>query len=204
MPDLETEVKFYLTKPEAFLEHVITCGAQLTQERVFEKNLRLDFPDHSLTKAGRVLRIRQDAEIHLTYKDPGDIIEGVLSRREIEFTADDFETARRFFEALGYEVFTAYEKYRQTYDLGVLHITLDEMPFGTFTEIEGDSPVLIQAAADLLRLDWSKRINTSYLALFDKLKRNLALTIKELSFENFKDLSIKAQDLGISPADLEN
>ncbi|MCJ7695823.1 MAG: class IV adenylate cyclase [Anaerolineaceae bacterium] len=204
MPDLETEVKFYLTKPEAFLERVVTCGAELSQARVFEKNLRLDLPDLSLTKAGRVLRLRQDSETHLTYKDPGEIVEGVLSRREIEFKADDFETARRFFEALGYEVFTAYEKYRQTYDLGALQITLDEMPFGTFTEIEGDSPVLIQAAADLLLLDWSKRINISYLALFDVLKRNLALTIKELSFENFTDMHIKPQDLGISPGDLEN
>ena len=204
MPDLETEVKFYLTKPEAYLERVVTCGAQLTQARVFEKNLRMDLPDHSLTKAGRVLRLRQDAETHMTYKDPGEVIEGVLTRREIEFKADDFETARRFFEALGYEVFTAYEKYRQTYDLGTLHITLDEMPFGTFSEIEGESPVLIQAATDLLRLDWSKRINTSYLALFDILKKNLSLSIKELSFDNFSQLNIKPKDLGIHPADMEN
>lgn len=203
MPDLETEVKFYLTKPEAYLERVVTCGAQLTQARVFEKNLRMDLPDRSLTEAGRVLRLRQDAETHLTYKDPGEIVEGVLTRREIEFKADDFETARRFFEALGYEVFTAYEKYRQTFDLGVLHITLDEMPFGTFTEIEGESPILIQAAADLLRLDWSKRINTSYLALFDILKINLALSIKELSFDSFSELIVKPKDLGIQPADTE-
>lgn len=204
MPDTETEVKFYLTKPDVFLDRVVTCGAQLTQTRVFEKNLRLDLPDLSLTKAGRVLRLRQDAETRLTYKDPGEIVEGVLTRREIEFKADDFETARIFFEALGYEVFTAYEKYRQTYDLGALHITLDEMPFGTFTEIEGNSPILIQAAADLLRLDWDKRINTSYLALFDVLKQNLALTVKELSFESFANLQIKPQDLGVRPADEEN
>jgi adenylate cyclase class 2 len=127
----------------------------------------------------------------------------VLTRREIEFKADDFETARRFFAALSYEEVAFYEKYRRTYRLGDLFITLDEMPYGTFTEIEGDPPVLIRAAADMLRLDWSARINMSYLVMFDLFKRATGFDGNELSFDALKDIRVNADDLGVKPADKE-
>lgn len=40
-------------------------------------------------------------------------------------------------QELGYVVSEVYEKYRTTYKLNVLQITLDEMPYGMFVEIEG-------------------------------------------------------------------
>ena len=201
MSDVETEVKFYLSQPEAYLEKVMACGAVLTQPRVLERNIRLDLPGQVLRQAGKVLRLRQDQEVHLTYKDQGQQVEGVLTRREIEFKADDFETTRRFFEALGYEEVAFYEKYRQTYRLGDLLITLDEMPYGTFTEIEGDPPVLIQAAADMLRLDWSTRINKSYLVMFDIFKNNTGFDGIALSFEALAGMHVSPAELGVDPAD---
>ena len=67
-------------------------------------------------RAGRVLRLRKDDLVRLTYKDNSQNIKGALSRREIEFVADDFDSAKQFIEALGYEVVFVYEKYRTTFD----------------------------------------------------------------------------------------
>jgi adenylate cyclase class 2 len=203
MTDLETEVKFNLSNPEAYLARVIAMGGQLVQLCTHEHNIRFDLPDHSLSVAGRVLRLRQDAEVHLTYKDSGRLVDGVLTRREIEFKADDFDTAKRFLEALDYREFASYEKYRQVYKLGDLLVTLDELPYGTFTEIEGEPASMIQSVATTLRLDWSKRINFSYLVLFEIMKKNLNFEGNALSFEALAALSVTPQDLGVSLADME-
>jgi adenylate cyclase class 2 len=203
MTDLETEVKFNLSDPDAYLARVLAMGGQLVQPRTYERNIRFDLPDHSLSMAGRVLRLRQDAEVHLTYKDSGHLVDGVLTRREIEFKADDFDIAKRFLEALDYQEYASYEKYRQVYKMDDLLVTLDELPYGTFTEIEGEPASMIQSVATTLRLDWSKRINFSYLVMFEIMKKNLNFKGNALSFEALVGLSITPQDLGVSPADME-
>jgi len=203
MSDLETEVKFNLSNPQAYLSRVIALGGKMVQPRMHERNIRFDLADHSLSAAGRVLRLRQDAEVHLTYKDSGRLVDGVLTRREIEFKADDFETAKRFLEALDYQQYASYEKYRQSYELADLLITLDELPYGTFTEIEGEPASMIQVLAGKLGLDWSKRINMSYLVLFEIMKKNLGLEGSALTFEALAGLQITPQNLGVSPADTE-
>lgn len=201
MNEQEIEVKFHINKPDALIEKLKACGAQPSQARILEINLRFDTADMSLSHAARVLRLRQDEEVHLTYKGPGQVMDGVLSRQEIEFTVSDFQAARHFLEALGYQVIVAYEKYRQTYRMGGLDITVDEMPYGCFAEIEGPHAVQIRAAADLLQLDWSKRIIGSYLDLFSQLKVRKGYTFKDLTFENFKEQVITPSDLRVSPAD---
>jgi adenylate cyclase class 2 len=80
-----------------------------------------------------------------------------LRRRELEVTVDDFEAAR-LLEALGYKVMLMYEKYRADYRLDGVMITLDEMPYGNFTELEGLDAASIQAVAKETDLDWETRI----------------------------------------------
>ena len=50
-----------------------------------------------------------------------------------------------------------YEKYRTTYSLGDVLVTLDEMPYGHFSEIEGPNAARLQEIAESLWLDWSLR-----------------------------------------------
>lgn len=109
-------------------------------------------------------------------------------------SVNNFDTARKLLEALGYRVAVIYEKYRTTYKLGNVLVTLDEMPYGSFAEIEGPDGVSIKAAADRLGLDWEKRIFDSYLALFDKLRQVLGFEFRDLSFENFSGLQA---DMGV-------
>src|SRR4030095_9420092 len=117
-------------------------GGGVIQPRVLKTNIRFDLFDDAqpqLRSEGRVLRLRQDTEARLTYKSGGVKEQGVASRTEIEFTVEDFEKAKSFLEALGYQKLLEYEKNRTIYELSGCHIMLDELPYGNFVEIEGEN-----------------------------------------------------------------
>jgi adenylate cyclase class 2 len=195
--DKELEVKFYLPDLSSLQTRLEASGAQLVQPRVHEVNLRFDTPTGELTRGYRVLRLRQDSEARLTYKGPGVLQDGVRARQELEFTVSDFDTARKFLEALGYTVSVMYEKYRATYALQGVLVTLDKMPYGNFAEIEGPDGASIHQAAEALGLDWERRILDSYLVLFDRLRERLGFTFRDLSFENFEGLTVTGEMLGM-------
>jgi len=201
MQDQEREIKFYIQDLEAVDQRLRICGADLARERTLEINLRFDTADRSLYKSGRLLRLRQDDRARVTYKADARVEGGVIARTELEFTVDDFATARKLFEALGYQVIVMYEKYRRVYRMGDVEVTLDEMPLGNFVEIEAPSNTLIEAAAEMLGLDWSKGIATNYLGLFEIARSRRGFTFNDLSFENFADLTLLPGDMGVQPAD---
>lgn len=197
----ELEVKFYLTNLPALERRLQEIGAVVAHARVHETNLRFDTPEGELAKTLRVLRLRQDTAARVTYKGPGELSGGVRLRQEIEFTVSDFNNARTLFEALGYTVYLMYEKHRTTYRLGEVLVTLDEMPFGSFAEIEGPDPESIAAVNQQLGLDWETRILDSYTGLFDRLCQRLGLNFRDLSFANFNGLTVSPEDLEVRPAD---
>jgi len=195
--DQELEVKFYLPDLPALRARFEAAGAQLVQPRVHEINLRFDTPSGDLSRGYRVLRLRQDSEARLTYKGPGELVDGVRSRQELEFTVSDFGTARHFLEVLGYVVNVMYEKYRATYALEGVLVTLDEMPYGNFAEIEGPDGASIRKTAEVLGLDWERRILDSYIMLFDRLRERLGFAFRDLSFENFEAMTVTGDMLGL-------
>jgi adenylate cyclase class 2 len=202
MGDQELEVKYLVSDLAKLEQRLKSLGALRESARTHEINLRFDTLDGALEKDKQVLRLRQDQAIHLTYKGPSSSQQGVRVRTEIEFGVDDFEKARRFLEALGYQVALMYEKYRTTYSLEGVEILLDELPFGAFVEIEGSNPKVIHAVNDRLGLDWERRAPESYIVLFEDLKARLELPFRDLSFENFASLKITSADLNLRPADL--
>jgi adenylate cyclase class 2 len=196
----ELEVKFYLSRRKA-LEAKLDSMGEVIASRVHEINLRFDTPDFSLTSSGRLLRLRRDTRARVTYKGEGSIQGGARLRKELEFTVSNFETAKALFEALGYQVYTMYEKYRTTYQLGNVEVALDEMPTGDFLEIEGPDGDSIRSTADLLELNWEARILDSYTMLFERLRARLGFNFRDLSFENFKGMKISPDELGVMYAD---
>jgi adenylate cyclase class 2 len=199
--DKELEVKFYISRRKELEEKIIALGGQLRDPRVYEINLRFDTPDMSLLGTGRLLRLRMDTRARLTYKGLGSVNGGARLRQELEFTVSDFETARKLFEALGYQVTMMYEKYRTTYQLRELEVVLDEMPYGDFVEIEGLDGESIQKAAEWLGLNWETRILESYTMLFEQVRAVLGFGFRDLSFENFKQMEISSKALGVEIAD---
>ena len=198
----ETEVKFYVRDLKKIELRLLELKAQLIQPRVHEVNLRFDDPDGSLRKDFKVLRLRKDHEAKFTFKGPSMEREGgVMSRKEIEFTVSDFESAKQFLELLGYIPIVFYEKHRTTYELKGVHIMLDELPYGTFAEIEGDNIQTLQEVADLLQLNWNEMIKAGYHALFDRVTEKFKLKSGDLSFKALESVHITADDLSIKPAD---
>jgi adenylate cyclase class 2 len=200
--DKELEVKFFTFDLVRFEKTLGTLGAVLVQPRTYERNLRFDTPTGSLTKNMQVLRLRKDSANRLTYKGPGEVKDGVAARNEIEFTVDDFEKAQALLEALGYRVSMIYEKYRTAYQLEGTLVTLDQMPFGDFVEIEGADGTTIKAVCHQLGLLWDRRILQSYAALFRTVQHNLDLSFRDLTFESFAPIKVRPSHLGVVPADM--
>ena len=201
LKDQELEIKFHVADLAAVETRLQSLGARQTQARLHEVNLRLDTPDRSLTRSLQVLRLRQDSQSRVTYKGPGTTQGGVRVRQELEFVVSDFETAHSLFKALGYDVALMYEKYRAMYDLQDVHVTLDEMPYGAFIEIEGPDPESIRVVSQRLSMSWEKRVLDSYTALFDQLRAEMGFDFRDLSFENFAALQSPLALIGIHPAD---
>lgn len=202
----EIEAKFYVTNLLRIESQLRAWDAQLVQPRMLETNIRFDLPDARLRSEQRVLRLRRDTEARLTYKDPSKNERGALSRTEIEFTVEDFDKAKQFLEALGYQPVFYYEKYRTTYMLqpfeGFIHIMLDELPYGNFIEIEGENIERIQEVSNKLNLKWDTAIGKSYNALFERLcEMRQQLDHIQLTFAALNGLSIKAEELSVYAAD---
>lgn len=201
----EIEAKFYVNNLGKILTRLHELEARLIQPRILETNIRFDLPDASLRTERRVLRLRQDTEARLTYKDPSQNEQGVLSRREIEFIVEDFDKAKLFLEALGYQSIFYYEKYRTTYIVQTsevsVHVMLDELPYGNFVEIEGETLESIRAVVGKLNLKWDTAIGKSYSALFYQAHKLLKLSFQDLSFTNFAHIQITPSHLGVQAAD---
>lgn len=202
MSDQETEVKFFVRDLKRIEAGLLERKARLIQARVFERNLRFDLPDGGLRAKGEVLRLRQDTESRLTFKGASQIVEGIITRPELEFTVGDFESARKFLEALGYRQVAVYEKYRTVYELGGCHIMLDELPYGDFTEIEGTNIADIRSTAETLGLDMAAAVKDSYLGLYEKLARLLELPEGQLTFEIAHGWTFPLERVDVRPADL--
>jgi adenylate cyclase class 2 len=198
----EIESKFYVNDLKRLEARLLELGAALIQPRVHESNIRFDLPDESLRAGSRVLRLRRADDVRLTYKGQGESVNGVLARDEIEFTVGDFETARQFLEALGYVQIAVYEKFRATYELGDIHIMLDELPYGDFVEIEGPGVDSIRLTATNLGLKWEAAVDAGYLTLHKRISADLELDPAKLTFAALTDFKPSPEMLGVRPADL--
>ncbi|HEY59579.1 MAG TPA: class IV adenylate cyclase [Anaerolineae bacterium] len=198
----EKEVKFYLSDLPSLEKRLRALGAECIQPRTHEFNLRFDTPQRKLSQSSQVLRLRKDVHSLLTYKGPADPNSEVAARRELEVGVSNFEETRVILEALGYRVFIQYEKYRTTYHLGKTEVVLDEMPFGNFMEIEGPDSTTIKKTAEKLKLNWQAHSKLSYLALFEILRMNLKLTVKNILFKEFNQNKYSAKDFGLIASEI--
>lgn len=183
---LEVEVKFHVADLQALRERLLAAGASQKHPRQFERNLRFDTPAEALRYGDRLLRLRQDERVRLTFKGPTLQLEGSEAkvREELEVTVDDFERMAAILERLGFVAFQSYEKVRETFTLQGVEVVLDEVPFGDFVELEGEERA-IRSVAGLLGLPWARRILDNYLNLMARVKAHHNLPFDDLTFANF-------------------
>ncbi|GAB4269466.1 MAG: hypothetical protein Kow0080_13140 [Candidatus Promineifilaceae bacterium] len=193
---LEIEVKFLVTDLAALRDRVTGIGAVLVKPRVFERNLRLDTADSRLLRQRQLLRLRQDTAVTVTFKAEPAMPHPAEAkvREELEIQVSDLNTATAIFGRLGFQPVQIYEKYRTTYQWQHVEIVLDELPFGSFIELEGPEQE-IKKAASALNLSWDGRLLTNYLALMAAVQQHYNLPFNDLTFENFKNITISLPDV---------
>lgn len=197
----EMEIKLYISEIRNLQKKLETLPIEIVQPRILEINIRYDTLDKKISLNNQVLRLRKDNTNRITFKGPTRIADELLIRKEIEITVDDFNAANLLLESLGFIVQLVYEKYRTDYRYQSAIISVDELPYGDFIEIEADDPELIKMILGELGLKLSASIKDSYTGLFDKLHKKSSLEFRDLTFENFRDLEITANMLGVQPAD---
>ena len=189
---MEIEAKFLLPSHLDIRQRILSLGARSLTGRFLERNTRLDTRDQALAADHKLLRLRQGIKNTLTVKHATDTFE---ARQEYEIEIDDYQAALELLEALGYQKTVMYEKYREIYALNDVSLMLDEVPYGCFIEIEGQELELIQAVAIQLGLDWSTRVQRSYIAMFNRLRERLGFDFEDLTFSNFASIGLVPQDL---------
>jgi len=185
---LEVEVKFLVADLDVVRRRLAGAGATDGAPRVHERNVRFDTADESLLARQALLRLRQDTRVRLTYKGLAaqDAASEAKIREELELEVADFDRMALILARLGFGPVQTYEKYRQTYHWGDVEVVLDEMPFGTFVELEGPSDKSLKAAAAALGLDWERRVLANYLALMELARSTFNLPFRDLTFANFE------------------
>ncbi len=187
---VETEAKIKVSDLAGIERKLKAAGAALKSERVYERNVRYEDSGETLTPAARVLRLRQDTRVRLTYKEPHDSADqGEWTRTELEVTVSDFETMDLILKKIGFHPAWIYEKYRTTYEFKGCEVVLDDMPFGLFIEVEGE-PAAIEHALSALGLAKAPRIAASYSDLFFRVRQRLGLPFRDLTFQNFKGVKV--------------
>ena len=149
---IEIEKKFQLTPEQKNkVENLLAgMGAEL-RGKSFEENTL--FSGGTLDHKRRVLRLRRSGgKAILTYKERLDSDPLIKRRREEETYVDNPDAMVAILDITGdYKPALVYEKYRTAWEVAETEVTIDELPFGIFLEIEGPEEA-IRRAETLLNL----------------------------------------------------
>jgi adenylate cyclase, class 2 len=182
---MEVELKFPLTDPESMRGLLIEKGF-ISAGRLFEENIVFDTPEGTLDSSGRLLRLRRDDKVRLTFKEPPEDdthTERFKVKEESELVVDDLDTMRYILGKLGFTRERVYEKYREHFVRGPgVSAELDQLPhMGFFLELEAPPEKMEGLAADL-GLDLSKGSKKNYFRLFKAYCRDNGLDLIDMRF----------------------
>lgn len=177
---IEKEIKVEVTNPQQLLLLLIKIQAKKISEG-FQRTIRMDTPDLQLEKHGTFLRVRTGFKNIVTLKKKIKGDGAVFERRELETEVKDPDLLVDIFAKLGFTKQFIMEKYRIDYEYKNTKISLDELPFGIFIEVEGESND-IKNVATRLHLDLSSKIVVTYWDLFEEYKKKTKQKGKDIVF----------------------
>ena len=165
---IEKEVKFEIDNIDSFIKKLKSLDAKFIHKS-FQKTIRFDNKDKELEKSGKFLRVRSGEKNIMTMKIKKDN-KNVFEREEIELEISDIENARKIINQLGFDYERVMEKNRSDWNLDGIKISVDELPFGFFVELEGEEDKIFKLIKKL-GLNKSKKIIDTYWELFEKYKK---------------------------------
>jgi adenylate cyclase class 2 len=166
---IETEVKLRIPSTEA-IRPLLAALSFLPVEPMQDEVSTLWDRDRQLVAIGCALRLRRyGGKSLLTWKGPQQPDPELKIRPEIQTLIVDHEAMEGILRALGYAPMLQITKRRATFKRDGLEACLDETPFGSYLELEGD-PQAIRLAMEHLSLNASHIEPRSYATLFQAKK----------------------------------
>lgn len=139
-----------------------------------------------LEKKGVFLRVRSGSKNTVTMKEKIGEDKNVRSRKETEFEISDVDQMAYILGKLGFTFVRIMEKYRINLQYKGAILSIDEMPFGMYLEIEGSEEGVGKIASELGYSNSDKILGT-YWEVFEEYKKENNLTGENIVFpENYK------------------
>ncbi len=146
---VETEYKFAVPSATDTIAVLEKAGYACVKERTHELSVMYDNPQGVMQHTDGRIRVRQSGEtVEFCYKKPM-TREGVKQEIEHEVRVDALEPLQQILSAMEFTPTTSYERYRTEYRRNGVKATVDQYPFATFLELEGDLDAIKQASAEL-------------------------------------------------------
>ncbi|HEY1421402.1 MAG TPA: class IV adenylate cyclase [Candidatus Dormibacteraeota bacterium] len=161
---IESELKFRVSGPrdhETLREVLLQRGAQL-EDTYREENYRFNGPGKSTRQTTLRLRVLDGGPRgYLTAKGRARFEGRVKIREETEIAVSDAHATLDLLTQLQFKVAWSYPKRRAMWMLDGVAVTLDELEFGHFVELEGPAAALPDLARSL-GLDPNLALRESY------------------------------------------
>lgn len=185
---IEKEVKFEVGDPNVFIKNLRDVGAVFVGA-VKEKTIRFDDSEKSYEQRGIFLRLRGGFSNTLTLKEKIGQDKEFKSRIETEFEVEDIEKMAYVLKKLGLDYIRIMEKFRMTWKYRDTTITIDELPFGIFTEIEGEQSNIVMIS-ELFKFDLDKKIIVTYWDIFEEYKKRINSDAQDIIFPHNYELKL--------------
>lgn len=154
----EIEAKFLGINREVMRAKLRALGAVCKVPRRTMRRKVYDYPDERLDRIGAWVRVRDEGTVvTVSYKQQQS--RGLHGTKEVILTVDGFDAADQFLMALGLVQKAYQETKRESWQLGEVHVDLDEWPWiRPYMEIEGPSERSVRTVANELGLDWTTAV----------------------------------------------
>jgi len=136
---IEVELKYYIFDIPKILKSLKEIGFDIEQKRTLELSEMFDNESGLMQKTNGRIRVRKIGDrVEFCYKKP---LNSNKIKKEIEYETkvQDYEQLINIITEMGFTKTTSYERYRTLLtNSNKIKVTIDEYPFATFLEIEGD------------------------------------------------------------------
>ena len=164
---IETEVKLRIPSTEALLTLLAALSFLPVEPMQDEESILWDRAGELFAQDSALRLRRYGGKSLLTWKGPLRPDPKLKIRPEIQTVVLDHEAMAGILAALGYHPVLRMTKRRATFRREGLEACLDETPFGSYLELEGD-PQAIRLAMEHLGLNASHIEPRSYATLFQE------------------------------------
>ncbi len=187
---IEREIKLKIKDPQILISKLISLKAKKLGVG-FQRTTRMDTETMDLEKKGIFLRVRSGSKNIVTLKKKLRENADVFERQEIETEVKDVNKLADIFHGLGFTKRLILEKYRVEYEYNGVTISLDELPFGFYIELEGDSKKIFEVAKKL-NLDTKDKITVTYWDIFEDYKKETGTKGESILFPRaYKSVLLK-------------